>query len=201
LTEIADLGEEGAELLAEEFRKRTTLSERTALAAALGRSSGPAGITELRHAAKTTGRGTAELRRAALLSLAQRLHEDATSDLVEGLKDRVGRVGQAAMMGLSAYGTSDAWEPAFALLPQWLTSYPKREGPYPEGLYFLQIQADVDRLVRLDQLLHLHRDRMLVHHVLDRICPALGDYTPRYLPVLLKQRQAVARGAVEWRLR
>lgn len=197
LVEVSDSGEEGAELLAEEFRTRTKVQERIALVGALGRASGPAGIVEIRQAAKTTGPGTAELRRVALLSLAQRLHEEATSDLVEGLRDRVGFVGEAAMMGLSAYGTSDAWEPAFALLPKWLKSYPKREGPFPQGLFYLQIQADIERLVRLDELLNKYRDLMAVHAVLDRICPALGEYTPADLPGLLEQRQVAARRAVE----
>jgi hypothetical protein len=118
---------------------------------------------------------------------------------VEALTDRVGFVGESAMEGLSAYGTADAWEPVFALLPQWLKSYPKRDGPFPEGLFYLQIQADIERLVRLDQLLNEHRGRMAVHAVLDRICPALGEYTQEDLPGLLKERQEAARRAVESR--
>ena len=191
--EVADSGPEGAELLAEEFRLRTRLDERIALTGALGDASGSAGIAELRQSAKTTGKGTTELRRIALLSLAKRLHEEATIDLIEGLRDRMAWVREGAMEGLSAYGTSDAWEPMFALLPKWLRSYPKRDPTFPEGLYFLQMQADGERLVRLDNLLGEHRDLMAVHKVLDRICPPLGDYTEEDLPALLEQRQADAR--------
>jgi hypothetical protein len=188
LVELADSGEEGAELLAEEFRTRTKLQERIALIGALGGASGPAGLAEIREAAKTTGPGTAELRSTALWSLASRLHGEATGDLVEALTDRVGSVGQSAMYGLSAYGTADAWEPVFALLPKWLKSYPKRDGPFPEGLFYLQIHADIEQLVRLDQLLNEHRELMAVHAVLDRICPVLGEYTQEDLPQLLRAR-------------
>lgn len=199
LVEVADSGDEGAELLVEEFRTRTKMQERIALIGALGRASGPAGIAEIRQAAMTTGPGTAALRSIALWSLANRLHGDATSDLVKALTDRVGSVGESAMDGLSAYGTADAWEPVFALLPKWLKSYPKRDGPFPEGLFYLQIHADIEQLVRLDRLLNEHRDRMAVHAVLDRICPALGEYTEADLPGLLRQRQKAARHAVDSR--
>jgi HEAT repeat protein len=196
LVEVAECGEEGAELLAEEFQLRENLRERAAIAGALGIATGSAGIEELRQAVKTTGPGTSELRVSALVSLTRRIHEDATSDLVEALSDRVNYVREIAMDGLSAYGTSDAWEPAFSLLPKWLKKNPKPKlGPFPAGLWFLQIRADADRMVKLDQLLAGYRGRMdrLGNEAVDRLCPPLGDYMLVDLPELLKVRQSAAR--------
>ena len=62
LVEVAKCGEEGSELLVEEFRLRADLRERGSIAGALGITTGSAGIEELRQAAKTTGPGTSELR-------------------------------------------------------------------------------------------------------------------------------------------
>jgi len=86
-------------------------------AAFLGDLQGEAGTAALRRAVTATGRGSRDVRCAALLALAKRSGPDATPWLRDGLAGRDRVVREYALIGLAGAGDDRAWGDVFSLLP------------------------------------------------------------------------------------
>jgi hypothetical protein len=109
-----DLGADGDRLLAglDDLRGWRAVY----VMAALGDVDGPWGAAVLRRTIALRGRGTADLRCAALLALAKREKGAASESLAEMVDDADAAVRRYAVMGLAAVGDARAWDAVFARL-------------------------------------------------------------------------------------
>jgi hypothetical protein len=186
LEEAARSGDNGAKLLAEQLRNRTRANqwlERINLVVALGNASGSYGVDELREATTAVGPQTTDLRCASLLALAKRWESKATPDLEFGLSDRSGAVRRYAMLGLAAFGTDTAWDPALGQLTRWLKRPSKVEGHPPEvvvAVCYLVRVANAERFQSLVESLVTFRHQMQLHveAALVEILPAVWNGSP-----------------------
>jgi hypothetical protein len=83
---------------------------RVVIAADLGYSEGESGPARLRQLLGETGRGTSDLRCAALLALAKRCKEDAHDDFVAAFHSADAGTRDYAVLALAAYGRDGLWD-------------------------------------------------------------------------------------------
>lgn len=84
---------------------------RVQVAAALGDSEGESGPDALRALLTSTGKGTSDLRCAAVLALAKRCRDEATEDYVAVLDSQVDwATKDYALIGMAAYGRDGHWD-------------------------------------------------------------------------------------------
>ncbi|MBN1091563.1 hypothetical protein JKP75_02600 [Blastococcus sp. TML/M2B] len=95
--------------------------------AALGEVDGPHGGAVLRRAIASRGRGTSDLRCAALLALAKREKASASAELSEAVGDADAAVRDYAVMSLAAVGDGRAWYAVLARLTATLGRTRKTE--------------------------------------------------------------------------
>jgi len=95
--------------------------------AALGDVEGAHGGAVLRRTIASRGRGTSDLRCAALLALAKREQAGASEVLSEAVDDADAAVREYALMGLAAVGDERAWDAVLARLTATLARTRKTE--------------------------------------------------------------------------
>jgi hypothetical protein len=148
LSGILNVGPVGGSLLAEELAKRSSLFERTLLAAALGDAAGDAGLEELRQCSRETKAGSSDLRGAATISMAARFGPAVTPDLIDRLHDSHPHVRRSALVCVAAVGDERAWDPVWALFLKLLSRPPRLKSP-----------SDLELLAFCYLIRHLSSDR------------------------------------------
>ena len=91
-------------------------SYRPILVALLGDSEGTVGPAALRELVHERGRGSSDLRCAALLALAKRCHEQAHDDYVEAFRSSDPDTRDFAALVLAVYGRDGLWDEVFERL-------------------------------------------------------------------------------------
>jgi hypothetical protein len=123
----------------------------------LGDSEGQTGPAALRGLLTESGKGSADLRCAALLALGKRCRARATKDFGEALSSAP-LVRDYALACLAAWGHDGYWEPVTRLLAQWLRKPRPSEPSLFIGMvtYLSRIAADDSRRSRLVELIQAH---------------------------------------------
>jgi hypothetical protein len=140
---------------------------RVIVAAALGDSQGETGPDALRGLLAITGKGTSDLRCAAVLALAKRCREEGTEDYAAALDIRDGATKDYAMIAMAAFGTDGHWDRVFGGLRKKLT---RRRNRQDERLTDLQpvlvylcrhLNDDTSRTTKLVETLRARWDSLL----------------------------------------
>jgi hypothetical protein len=142
--------------------------KRVMLAAELGDSEGESGPGALRNLLGETGKGTRDLRCAALLALAKRCHEDASDDYAAALSSKDWGTKHYAMIAMAAYGKDGQWDRLLGDLERRLAPGRRRaEDPYLTDVQQLvvylcrHLDGDQSRLERLVARLRARWDALL----------------------------------------
>jgi hypothetical protein len=163
------------------FARMLDISKETMFAAHLGDLDGDAGESALERAAHATGRGSRDLRCAALLALAKRRGEQASATLLEGLTARDRDVKDYAVIGLAGAGDDRAWDDVFALLPALLRRTHRARDPSEVETalgYLAQHVDDAERRHRLVAYIRAHWSTIGEDQWFSRFWPPAGPTGP-----------------------
>jgi hypothetical protein len=138
------------------------------LAAELGDSEGESGPDALRNLLGETGKGTRDLRCAALLALAKRCREAASDDYAAALSSKDWATKHYAMITMAAYGKDGQWDRLLGDLDRRLARGGRRaEDPHLTDVQQLVVYlcrhlgGDQSRLDRLVAVLRARWDALL----------------------------------------
>ena len=129
--------------------------KRVMLAAELGDSEGESGPGALRGLLGETGKGTRDLRCAALLALAKRCHEEASDDYAAALSSKDWGTKHYALIAMAAYGKDGHWDRLLGDLERRLARGGRRGDAYITDVQQLvvylcrHLDGDQSRLERL----------------------------------------------------